>query len=131
MNKTRLALLLSFLIPVTFAHAGVDNKDSKEEFIIDTPSNLSTQESTENYWTEERRYAAKPKSIVPLGNEVSKIKAETGLESYIRNQKERTEQLVIEPSTGMDWSVVTLSRMQGKYFSRIPKGMIILVPLNL
>ncbi len=71
MNNLRLASLLLFLIPVTFAHAhaGVDNKDSKQEFIIDTPSNLSTQESTESYWTEERRHTAKPKSIVPLGNE--------------------------------------------------------------
>ncbi|ALR03994.1 hypothetical protein XFPR_04515 [Xylella fastidiosa] len=115
MNNVRLASLLLFLIPVAFAHSGVNNQDSMQGFIIDTPSKLSTQESAENYWTEERRYAAKPKSIVPLGNEVSKIKAETGLESYIRNQKERTEQLVIEPSTGMDWddSFPILSSVKG------------------
>ncbi len=91
MNNLRLASLLLFLIPVTFAHAGVDNKDSKQEFIIDTPSNLSTQESAENYWTEERMRAAKPKSAALSEEEVLRMQPETGLENYIRNQKQRTK----------------------------------------
>ncbi|ALQ96757.1 hypothetical protein B9J09_04500 [Xylella fastidiosa subsp. pauca] len=103
MNNVRLASLLLFLIPVAFAHSGVNNQDSMQGFIIDTPSKLSTQESAENYWTEERMRAAKPKSAALSEEEVLRMEPETGIENYIRNQKQRTKESIIKSSTEMDW----------------------------
>ncbi|MCD8459797.1 hypothetical protein LPH44_12045 (plasmid) [Xylella taiwanensis] len=106
MNKIRLAPLSLFLfIPIAFANSGVDNQDPEQRFIIDTPTSpLSTQESAEKYWTEERMRTAKPMPMpIVSTEELSRIEAEARFESSMRNnRKEKQQVLVIEPSP-VEW----------------------------
>ncbi|HHW4679618.1 MAG TPA: hypothetical protein ACQGQH_09340, partial [Xylella sp.] len=78
-----------------------------QRFIIDAPTTLSTQASTQefsgSYWTDERTRHAKPQDIPLPAKELSRMEAEASLGSSIQNDNVKEKILAIEPSPAGDW----------------------------